>query len=140
MIAARASARHPVDRSPAKSGRIVRPCRHRLQCGQLALDRVVAVGQTQRSFHPREDLAAVRKRAAEHEPLPVHPVTEQAVGNFDPVGFDHSPHRAAGADHQREAVLRGASAAHVVAGAVAQSGKPGDAAAIPAILHAPLQG
>src|ERR1019366_1482002 len=42
--------------------------------------------------------------------------------------FDYGAHGSAGTDHEGEAVARGAAAAHVVAGTVAERGKPGDAA------------
>src|SRR5579875_3270187 len=82
------------------------------------------------------DGAAVGERATEDESASIDAIAPDAVRNGDAVARDDGAHGAAGADHEGKAVRCDAAAADIAAGAIAKSGKPGDAVQLrPAIAE-----
>ena len=91
---------------------------------QVPLDPLL-VGQAQRVVHPSVDVPAVAQSAAHQDPAAVRPVTPQPFGDRELRGRPHDPHGTGSAHHQGDTVLVHATAADVVAGAVADGRIPG---------------
>ena len=88
---------------------------------QASLD---VFGKRQVALHPGVDVAAVGERAAGDESSPVDAIAPEARRNLRVRSIRNQAHGSGGAHHQRGAIRRDASAAEVIAGSVAQRGKP----------------